>query len=1553
MDRLNLSADPTYSTSRFFQEQTCKLLFGFAGQWNYQRPPRPKRYKHLNLQKEPVEWKAVCQKTGLPISDSSATTFAPAFSNPPKSRYTRQKMNEKPTTEVYDSWQVDVPSGIRNTLLKNNVFAPEDLRTAKFGLNLGRKFDQIQKLKAELGFDLLEPFNYHTWPVEVDSLIHKKLREHGIGTPSDLEHAEITLTPKKHDALMKLRASLGFEEVRKEKFQDAAPESLKKVHWKESGLKINTRVEGLLQTYQLDTVDDIAKFIDEGSVVCPESGSSIPASEIPNFGESSLQQLRAEFEKLCELGYDGYRNDGLENINTFSELVAVIRKTLTASEAKVFLSSEKPNVFAKKHGHSSAHITQTNNRCMAKISAGESAKAKKFLDRCWGPNRSRIAVSVHEVTSMTGIADGNEILLLNKISKAGYFWDERAGVLFNGTKLQKKEIADALNKLESREIKFNEQGIFHFQPENGPAREINRAEYRHLLTDKTIAGKYASQISANKFASDKASSNGLAFTELYPSGLFGDAEGLMTFLNANSNRDFGVSPSGGIRLINKSTARSDDVVNVLKHTKHPLTWQEIKDKTQHAWKHPNKLTNELSDRLETILTATGSYVHIETLGLTYEDVRILGSWAEQKLRNTAELVSFAKLFEEYKTTNELPYVESAFQLSSCAIKHASVKRYQGTEKVHHVETYQDEQFLRQTHPAIASEWHQEKNEGVEPDQVKPHSSKTYWWTCSEGHDYPRPVCDRTSGGLGCPHCNDRRTPTKIRGVVEGLLPVLPHTDPSMRYAIFEHLGLSNYEGQHAEFLKNIRSGKLPMEAVKEFVGNESDVDEYQDTDLPETDSRPALQSENDGEIPEVDTGELGAGRSSDDAYASDENLNLPEVSAADALASLDHIVQSVFQSADGETAEFLIEKTKANIWRHAYRDENQAFEELCKYETKGEFSERVKREFLSEFNAAKNLKVPQGYSFHVDGNPAQPNLMQRHVASMVQLHRRYGNWSGTGAGKTLSAILATRVTGSRLTVICCPNAVVGDENNGWTGAIKNIYPDSEVQSKTFEPIWNREDSFKYLVLNYERFQQPDSEARVKQFVESNKVDFVVIDEIHFVKQRGGTTKKEKEETKKKLSKRRRLVQGLIVASSESNADMCVLGMSATPVINDLQEGISLIELITGESHDDLGNRATLKNCNRLHQKLVTHGTRWKPNYRIGLETLFPEVDCSDFIEEVRDLGPKANPLAVEQILTRARLPEILKHLSSDKPTVIYSYFVRDIVRVLREAVHDAGLKADYYTGEDKSGLELFKQGKTDVLIASGAIGTGVDGLQKCCSQLIINVLPWTNAEYEQLIGRIWRQGQVDDTVKVIVPKTGAIVGGELWSYCQSKLDRINYKKTVADAVVDGEVPEGRLRSVAQANRDVLRWLDRLADGDIHSISRRKIEVPLSGDAEDVQRRWAQYGDFSKMNGIWNRSRSETLAEKLKKDPEEWCNYHTLYQQARNDWVVVPFEEMIQRYRNRPKQSRTIGDFGCGENLLMEGLGEHQTVHAFDHIAISVSLRPNSTSDLRFKRYQLI
>ncbi|MCA1728771.1 MAG: methyltransferase domain-containing protein [Actinobacteria bacterium] len=238
-----------------------------------------------------------------------------------------------------------------------------------------------------------------------------------------------------------------------------------------------------------------------------------------------------------------------------------------------------------------------------------------------------------------------------------------------------------------------------------------------------------------------------------------------------------------------------------------------------------------------------------------------------------------------------------------------------------------------------------------------------------------------------------------------------------------------------------------------------------------------------------------------------------------------------------------------------------------------------------------------------------------------------------------------------------------------------------------------------------------------------------------------------------------------------------------------------------------------------------------------------------------------------------------------------------------------------------------------MLIGSSSIGTGVDGLQQVCNRLIVNVLPWTAAEFEQLKGRIYRQGQRQDKVTMVIPLTFTEVDGERWSWCDSKMQPLRFKKSIADAAVDGVVPEGHLRTPAQAYQDVMGWLKRLDTGETQVITRPKIVVPLPDkDPTDVGRRRRRYGNFSSMNRTWNHSRSETTHERLQENPEEWAQYHTLYREARKDWTIVPYEEMVRWCEKR--SGYVIGDFGCGEAKLAEAVSDLHTIYSFDHVAVN-------------------
>jgi Hypothetical methyltransferase len=193
-----------------------------------------------------------------------------------------------------------------------------------------------------------------------------------------------------------------------------------------------------------------------------------------------------------------------------------------------------------------------------------------------------------------------------------------------------------------------------------------------------------------------------------------------------------------------------------------------------------------------------------------------------------------------------------------------------------------------------------------------------------------------------------------------------------------------------------------------------------------------------------------------------------------------------------------------------------------------------------------------------------------------------------------------------------------------------------------------------------------------------------------------------------------------------------------------------------------------------------------------------------------------------------------------------------------------------------------------VLIASRPISTGVDGLQHICNRLIINTLPWTNAQYQQLLGRLVRKGQIRDVVHVYIVK--ANVNG--YPYDQLKWNRIQFKRTLADCAVDGRLPEKNLVTPQQAALEAVKWLERLEQGEISSVTRRDLEVELS--PVQIEQRIRKYGDFTRLNNQINTENSDTTHKRMLKDPREWEEYHRQYREARKGWSVIPYEEIIKK-----------------------------------------------------------
>ena len=753
--------------------------------------------------------------------------------------------------------------------------------------------------------------------------------------------------------------------------------------------------------------------------------------------------------------------------------------------------------------------------------------------------------------------------------------------------------------------------------------------------------------------------------------------------------------------------------------------------------------------------------------------------------------------------------------------------------------------------------------------------------------------------------DDTWTPKKVKELLRDLIKdnFIFTVDEAVLYSFLLRKGLLNLSNRHDDFFKNLAKASRTeggKEAILEYA--KSDV---QTTDPPEISTLTTPTPDKDQEVK--------TGRSMSDVTIEKEEKKMPDTVEQVLRDTL--ILDSI--SVDEEAIQFYLNYSINRFWKQAFDDEINTVKQIeAKGKTGNKFSDTAVGTFLRDYYATKKLNLPKGYEFvnPKTKKPIEPFLMQWYIAHKLKKEPYFGNFSGTGAGKTLSAILASRILKSKMSLVICPNDVV----DLWEKVIMEIFPDSTVITrKDAFSVKYEEEKYQYLILNYDKLNQPSSPNDVLQLIKQ-KIDFIILDEIHFSK----ITHKEH------ISKRRENLDGLMSGIRKKNKQVKVLGLSATPVVNNLTEGKSLLELMTGKIYDDVSTKATVPNAVTLFEKMTTLAIRQMPRY--------PEPD-KQVVEVSTDVPPKKNlvelhkrPLAIEQFLTDARIPEIIKRI--DGQTIIYteylgSSFAKEptIIEKITNAVNDAGFTFGLYIGDDHSGKDLFLKKQVQVLIASRPISTGVDGLQRVCNNLIFNTLPWTHALYQQIIGRIVRTG-MDSSKPVKIHHILASIGG--FPYDQNKMSRLQYKRTLAECAVEGLLPEKNLVTPQQATREALRWLERLERGEISCVTRRELDVQLT--PVEIKIRLRNYGDFSKLNRQINTEKSSSTHKRMLKNPEEWHEYHRQYREARKEWKVIPYEYWISKI-NKMAPNTIIGDFGCGEAKIREAIGPR--VKSFDHVSI--------------------
>ena len=628
--------------------------------------------------------------------------------------------------------------------------------------------------------------------------------------------------------------------------------------------------------------------------------------------------------------------------------------------------------------------------------------------------------------------------------------------------------------------------------------------------------------------------------------------------------------------------------------------------------------------------------------------------------------------------------------------------------------------------------------------------------------------------------------------------------------------------------------------------------------------------------------------------------------------------------SSGEKGAYLLKESVNKIWNCVLSSESYLETVREMRESSGPWLTYVLDTFMMEYKSVQNEKVGPDYKFEYP-----PSLMQKLMSYRIATNPYYGNWCGTGAGKTNAFLIASRRIDARVTVCVCPNAVVETIRK----SILRVYPESTIIiPKSLDDITSYDRSkYNYVILNYEKFCQSYSPALVDKLVSLNQIDFLCFDEVH--------------RAKNDMSSINQNLTNLRVLGGEKNPGMRVLGMTATPLINNLSEVRNLLELITGTSFEDImpTNLVTINNIHNAYKYLMLYGFRYVPDYKINCIEEKVDIDGTKELAEKLVGFENSEVGDIEGHMIQVKYEGIRSHIKKYR-TIIYTQFIKNILPRIKEELRKDGITFREYTGEIDSVerdsiVSDFAQHKFDVILASSPITTGVDGLQKICDTIIILSLPWTNAEYVQLVGRINRQGSEFGSVKIVVPQVKIKMNnGKEWSWDDKRFRIIKTKRTLSDAVVDG-----RFASIFSLNRSKLLRdaVESLREGiQDFTITRKKLEVEV---VETKVREYSSESIITSTHQKASTSTSTRMHEWFSEDKSRWKNYHKVREENLKDWVENPITVIAERLNENPGQ--TIADLGCGMNKLKDLVKNYKAWYSFDHCAVDPSVVEADCSDL--------
>ena len=464
----------------------------------------------------------------------------------------------------------------------------------------------------------------------------------------------------------------------------------------------------------------------------------------------------------------------------------------------------------------------------------------------------------------------------------------------------------------------------------------------------------------------------------------------------------------------------------------------------------------------------------------------------------------------------------------------------------------------------------------------------------------------------------------------------------------------------------------------------------------------------------------------------------------------------------------------------------------------------------AEIKPYKELLSRKDIELLIDSLPLlkKPRSYQMDYLYYAVNHGNHINGSGVGCGKTKMAIFYAEMLDLFPCMVVCPASV----KSGWLREWKETNPNRRVSIiSTSSPPEDFEADV--IVINYDILGKRVTKENGKTSLEirldgmkKKSFSLVIADEIHFLKNRKSIRSKS---FKKLIHK---------VPS--------VIGLTGTLIMNrpaELLNILMLIERIKEIAPEDQYHHYFFERyCNMKETNFgmdISGASNIKELNRLLKECCYFQVSKRDALKELPPISENVVECEItnkraykkakgdllqfiedkfkdEEKVEKAARAEFLVKLSTLKQLSLEGKekFIKKWVEEWMEANEEEKLLVfasqstilTKIAEEFKEGLlitggtttkkrdeilqKFFLQKESRVLFANiGCLGTGVDGLQKVCSNMVILELPPRPSDLVQVIGRLERSGQENPvTIQYLLsPET---IDQDLWEMLKGKKD---------------------------------------------------------------------------------------------------------------------------------------------------------------------------------------